>query len=30
MAALTRKQFYRFKGQEFVMAARTLALPTGG
>lgn len=24
MAALTRKQFYRFKGQEFVMAARTL------
>ena len=24
MAALTRKQFYRFKSQEFVMAARTL------
>lgn len=24
MAALTRKQFYRFKGQEFVMAAKTL------
>lgn len=24
MAALTRKQFYRYKGQEFVMAARTL------
>ena len=24
MAALTRKQFYRFKGQEFIMAARTL------
>ncbi len=24
MAALTRKQFYRFKGQEFVLAARTL------
>ncbi len=24
MASLTRKQFYRFKGQEFVMAARTL------
>ncbi|MBQ8509640.1 MAG: ABC transporter permease [Clostridia bacterium] len=24
MAALTRKQFYRFKGQEFVFAARTL------
>lgn len=24
MAALVRKQFYRFKGQEFVMAARTL------
>lgn len=24
MAALTRKQFYRFKGLEFVMAARTL------
>ena len=24
MAALTRKQFYRFKRQEFVMAARTL------
>ena len=24
MAALTRRQFYRFKGQEFVMAARTL------
>ncbi len=24
MSALTRKQFYRFKGQEFVMAARTL------
>ena len=27
MAALTRKQFYRFKGQEFVMAARTLGAP---
>lgn len=24
MAALTRKQFYRFKGQEFVLSARTL------
>ncbi len=24
MSALTRKQFYRFKGQEFVFAARTL------
>jgi oligopeptide transport system permease protein len=24
MAGLTRKQFYRFKGQEFVLAARTL------
>ena len=24
MSALTRKQFYRFKGQEYVMAARTL------
>ena len=24
MAALTRKQFYRFKSQEFVFAARTL------
>lgn len=24
MAALTRKQFYRFKGREFVLAARTL------
>lgn len=24
MASLTRKQFYRFKGQEFVLAARTL------
>ncbi len=24
MAALTRRQFYRFKGQEFVLAARTL------
>ena len=24
MAGLTRKQFYRFKGQEYVMAARTL------
>ncbi len=24
MAALTRKQFYRFKGQEFILAARTL------
>ena len=24
MAALTRKQFYRFKGQEFVLAARTM------
>lgn len=24
MAALTRKQFYRFKGQEYVMAAKTL------
>lgn len=27
MAALTRKQFYRFKGQEFVLAARTLGAP---
>ena len=24
MAGLTRKQFYRFKGQEYIMAARTL------
>ena len=24
MAALTRRQFYRFKGQEFILAARTL------
>ena len=24
MASLTRKQFYRFKGQEYVLAARTL------
>ncbi len=24
MASLTRKQFYRFKGQEYIMAARTL------
>ena len=24
MAALTRKQFYRFKGQEYIMAAKTL------
>ena len=24
MASLTRKQFYRFKGQEFILAARTL------
>lgn len=24
MAALTRKQFYRFKGQEFILAAKTL------
>ena len=24
MAALTRKQFYRFKGQEYVLAAKTL------
>ncbi len=24
MAALTRRQFYRFKGQEFIMAAKTL------
>ena len=30
MAALTRKQFYRFKGQEFVMAARLWAPRTGG
>ncbi len=29
MAALTRKQFYRFKGQEFVMAARTLGASDG-
>ncbi len=27
MAALVRKQFYRFKSQEFVMAARTLGAP---
>ena len=24
MASLTRRQFYRFKGQEFILAARTL------
>ncbi len=29
MAALTRKQFYRFKGLEFVMAARTLGASDG-
>ena len=29
MAALTRKQFYRFKSQEFVMAARTLGASDG-
>lgn len=29
MAALTRKQFYRFKGQEFVLAARTLGAGDG-
>ena len=29
MSALTRKQFYRFKGQEFVMAARTLGASDG-
>lgn len=29
MAALTRKQFYRFKGQEYVMAARTLGASDG-
>lgn len=29
MAALTRKQFYRFKGQEFVLAARTLGASDG-
>jgi len=29
MSALTRKQFYRFKSQEFVMAARTLGASDG-
>ena len=29
IAALTRKQFYRFKSQEFVMAARTLGASDG-
>ena len=29
MAALTRKQFYRFKNQEYVMAARTLGASDG-
>ena len=29
MSALTRKQFYRFKGQEFVLAARTLGASDG-
>ena len=29
MAALTRKQFYRFKGQEYVLAARTLGASDG-
>ncbi len=29
MAALTRKQFYRFKGQEYIMAARTLGASDG-
>ena len=29
MAALTRKQFYRFKSQEFVMSARTLGASDG-
>ena len=29
MAALTRKQFYRFKGSEYVMAARTLGARDG-
>ena len=29
MSALTRKQFYRFKGLEFVMAARTLGASDG-
>ena len=29
MAALTRKQFYRFKSQEFVLAARTLGASDG-
>lgn len=29
MSALTRKQFYRFKSQEFVMAARTLGARDG-
>ncbi len=29
MAALTRKQFYRFKGQEYILAARTLGAKDG-
>ena len=29
MAALTRKQFYRFKSQEYILAARTLGAPDG-
>ena len=29
MAALTRKQFYRYKGREFVLAARTLGASDG-
>ena len=29
MAALTRRQFYRFKGQEFILAARTLGASDG-
>lgn len=29
MASLTRKQFYRFKGQEFILAARTLGASDG-
>lgn len=29
MAALTRKQFYRFKNQEYIMAARTLGASDG-
>jgi oligopeptide transport system permease protein len=29
MAALTRKQFYRFKNSEYVMAARTLGASDG-